>query len=69
MAIITKVRFEKFNDGMEHYIVWYKNKKTYGEDRMRMFSNLPRSAEAFIKIAKNVETREYTWFTITDYTN
>ena len=69
MAIITKVHIVEFTAGGNAIHVYYKNKNRYRNDRVRMFHELPKSAEKFIETAQNKNTYTCSIYTATDYTN
>ena len=69
MAIITKVSIREYADGKTDAHVYYKNGNPYRRDRVRLYVDIPKSAQAFIKTAKNITESEYPWFTSKTYTN
>ena len=63
MAKIKKVTITDYNDGCRNIIVWY------GNDRAKMFSDIPKTVEKYVKTAKNKNTHTCPISTITEYTD
>lgn len=69
MAIITKVIVREYEGGRKYANVYYKNGNPYRRDRVRIYDDIPKSAQAFMETAKNIEENEFSFYTTKTYTN
>ena len=69
MAIISKVQECKYTEGKcaTYWRVYYKNKNRYRKDRIRLYTDIPKSAKAFIETATDVSTTSLSDIDITTY--
>ena len=70
MAVITKVQKCTYTEGKcaTYWRVYYKNKNRYRNDRIRLYTEIPKSVKAFIETSTNKSITIFYNMDVTTYT-